>query len=170
MRLNLKGKSKFLSKAEIKFALGYFAHKLMGARLPKSLEIDLVFEDMTGVADGYCHPFEAGRNPRSFEISINSKLPRHMELLILAHEMVHVKQYARNELKSDNPESASFAGKVYSITSSLEDYLDYPWEIEAFGREKGLYTLYQILLKQEKIKFRNGKMYMRGKYFKIKEK
>ena len=169
MRLNIKGKNKSMSKTEVKFALGYFAHKLMGSRLPKNIEIELIFAPIReiGVGDGYCHPYEAGRSPRSFEIMIDSTMPRHKQLITLAHEMVHVKQYARNELSSDSPVSAKFAGKNYRITQSLEDYLDYPWEIEAFGRERGMYVLYQLLLRQEKIKFRNGKMYMRGKYTKI---
>lgn len=164
MNIDIAGRSKNICKAEIRFAIGFFAQYLMGTRLSKNLDIALMITDMNGIADGYCHPYECGKNPRMFEISVNAKKRRHQILQILAHEMVHVKQYARNELQSDNPDSALFAGKAYKITSSLEDYLNYPWEIEAFGREKGLYLIYQVLLKQEKIKFRNGKMYMRGKY------
>ena len=167
MSIEISGRSKHMCKAEAKFAAGFFAQYLMGTRLAESLELDISFENLDGVADGYCHPYEVGRSPRTFEIAIDSRKQRHKQLQILAHEMVHVKQYAKNELKSDDPSHASFAGKAYKITASIEDYLNYPWEIEAFGREKGLYLIYSVLLKQEKIKFRNGKMYIRGKYVKL---
>lgn len=164
------GRCTKLCKNEARFAAGFYAQYLMGKRLAESLHIDLEFSNMTGIADGYCHPYECGPNPRMFEVSINTKHQRHKQLQVLAHEMVHVKQYAKNELRSDDPRSASFAGKAYKITSSLEDYLNYPWEIEAFGRERGLYLLYSAFLIQEKIKFRNGKMYVAGKYVKLDKK
>ena len=167
--IEVVGRPRDMCRNEAKFAAGFFAAYLMNERLAKNLEIAIIFADMNGVADGYCHPYEAGRSPRMFEISVNANKGRNQALQILAHEMVHVKQYAKNELQSDNPDSASFAGKAYKITSSIEDYLNYPWEIEAFGREKGLVLLYKALLKQEKIKFRNGKMYMNGKYVNLKK-
>lgn len=154
---------------EVRFAAGYMANKLMGKRLSDNVLVEISFLKLNGEADGYCNPLEYSRNPRSFEIIINATLPRHKQLRVLAHEMVHVKQYARNELQSQSVSSVKFAGKTFRVSDSYEDYLEYPWEIEAFGREKGLYTLYQMLLIQEKIKFRNGKMYMRGKYVKMKE-
>lgn len=165
--IEVAGRSENICKAELKFAAAFYAQYLMGTKLAKNLDISLMIMNMTGIADGYCHPYEVGKNPRMFEISLNAKKRRHQVLQILAHEMVHVKQYARNELQSDDPDSASFAGKAFKITNSLEDYLNYPWEIEAFGREKGLYLMYSALLKQEKIKFKNGKMYIRGKYMSL---
>jgi hypothetical protein len=165
--IELTGRSKSICKAELKFATIFFAQYLVGNRLANNLHIDIDLRRLDGIADGYCHPYEAGKNPRMFEIAINSKFSRHKILQILAHEMVHVKQYARNELQSDSPASASFAGKAYKITSSLEDYLNYPWEIEAFGREKGMVLLYSLALRQAKVKFRNGKIYMNGKYVKL---
>lgn len=135
MNIETRGRFKNLCKNEAKFAAIFFAQYLMGTKMAKSIDLELIFENMTDVADGYCHPHECGRNPRMFEVSVNSNLQRHKQLQVLAHEMVHVKQYAKNELKSDDASSASFAGKDYKITSSIEDYLNYPWEIEAFGRE-----------------------------------
>lgn len=167
MKIEISGRSKVLCKAEVKFAAAFFAQYLMGTRLAKNLFLDISFDNLTGIADGYCHPYEAGSKPRMFEIAVDTKLTRRKQLTILAHEMVHVKQYAKSELRSDTPTSAKFAGKTYRITSSLEDYLNYPWEIEAFGRERGLYLLYTALLKESKIKFKNGKMYMNGKLFKL---
>ena len=53
--------------------------------------------------------------------------------------MVHVKQWARGELKDvmKGYSLCKWKGKVFD-TDKVE-YYDAPWEIEAFGREYGLY-------------------------------
>ena len=57
-------------------------------------------------------------------------------LKTLAHELVHVKQYVLGELKSRD------AGLVYKGINheamNLMEYFELPYEIEAYGREKGL--------------------------------
>lgn len=56
-----------------------------------------------------------------------------------AHEMIHVKQYARGQLKS----RSTRAGKINYIwmgTRCNKQYYDRPWEIEAFSRERLLYN------------------------------
>jgi hypothetical protein len=45
----------------------------------------------------------------------------------------------------------------------MEDYLNWPWEVEAYGRDRSLYLFYQVMLKSEKVKFKNGKLYIGGK-------
>lgn len=167
MNIDIVGKSKSVCKAELKFAVAFFAEYLMGARLAKNLDIALIVNDMKGIADGYCHPYEAGRNPRMFELAVNGTKSRSKLLQILAHEMVHVKQYAKNELRSGDSSSASFAGKTYKLSTNLHEYFNFPWEIEAFGREHGMQLIYSVFLKQEKIKFKKGKMYKNGKYVKL---
>mgnify|MGYP001210788531 FL=1 len=59
-------------------------------------------------------------------------------LLTIAHEMVHVKQYARGELyQGTRIAKHRWQGKW--ISNNL-DYWDQPWEIEAAGREIGLFV------------------------------
>ena len=57
-------------------------------------------------------------------------------LKTLAHELVHVKQYVLGELKWRD------AGLLYKGTNhnpeNLMEYFELPYEIEAYGREKGL--------------------------------
>ena len=57
-------------------------------------------------------------------------------LKTLAHEIVHVKQYVLGELKYRD------AGLLYKGINheamNLMDYFELPYEIEAYGREKGL--------------------------------
>lgn len=169
MNIELYGKTKAMCKAEIKFATAFFANYLMGEKLAKNLDIEIRFENQGKLAEGHCAPLDADRRPRSFEIGINPKLQRYKMLQCLAHEMVHVKQYAKGEL-SHELITAKWQGKTYKITNSMEDYLNWPWEVEAYGRDRSLYLFYQVMLKSEKITFKRGKMYMKGKLFKLPKK
>jgi len=167
MNIDIKGKAEHMCKAEIKFATAFFANYVMGERLAKNLDFEIRFEDQGKMAEGHCHPLDGERRPRSFEIGINPRLQRYKMLQCLAHEMVHVKQYARGELTSELLD-AKWQGKVYKITSSFEDYLNWPWEVEAYGRDRALYLFYQVMLKTEKVKFKNGKLYIGGKLMRFK--
>lgn len=168
MNIDIVGKSKTICKAELKFAVAFFAEYLMGTKLAKSLELDIHFEKHD-MADGHCATIEVARRPRIFEIGLNPNLQRYKMLQTIAHEMVHVKQYAKGELSNDL-KTAKFNGKTHSMPQTLEEYLNSPWEIEAFGRDQGLYVIYQLMLKQEKITFKRGKMYVKNKLFKLPKK
>ena len=76
-------------------------------------------------------------NDRTFEIELDKTQSMRNLLETLAHEMVHVKQYARREL---NPKVDCWMGKTYN--PKKVSYWDLPWEIEAHGREIGLFVRY----------------------------
>jgi hypothetical protein len=58
----------------------------------------------------------------------------HRELAIsLSHEMVHIKQMVKGQLKSGPDGSQTWLGKNYPASTP---YLDRPWEIEAFSRQE----------------------------------
>lgn len=82
--------------------------------------------------------------PRKFHIQIY--VPEETFLVnylrTLAHEMVHLKQFAKRELRqlpSTKNEVCKWLGKRYQWEMH---YWDRPWEIEAYGREKGLVVDY----------------------------
>ena len=60
----------------------------------------------------------------------------HEVLKTLAHELVHVKQYVMGEL-SMRKEGLCYRG-VHHTVDTLTEYFELPYEIEAYGREKGL--------------------------------
>lgn len=63
-------------------------------------------------------------------------------IAVLAHEMVHVKQYFKGELIDDGRQ-ASWHGKLYQeFEPNSEEYFFSPWEVEAYGMQVGLYRLY----------------------------
>ena len=165
MNIEIFGKTKNMCKAELKFATAFFAQYIMGTRLAEKLDIEIRLEDQ-GRNEGGCYPVDSERRPRSFEIGIRPTMQRYKMLQCLAHEMVHVKQYAKGEL-SNELITAKWQGKTFKLTNSMEDYFNWPWEIEAYGRDRSLYLFYQVMLNSEKIKFKNGKMYMKGKLFKL---
>ena len=80
---------------------------------------------------GYCLE---GDTKRDFEIEIDKTQPMRKLLETIAHEMVHVKQFARREM---HPETDEWYGKTYN--PKKVSYWDLPWEIEAHGREVGLF-------------------------------
>ena len=97
----------------------------------RSLEITIKLSSPKG-AMGYCLELD---NNRQFEIEVDRSLPMRKLLETVAHEMVHVKQYARREL---HPATDKWMGKTYN--PKKVSYWDLPWEIEAHGREVGLFV------------------------------
>jgi hypothetical protein len=60
-------------------------------------------------------------------------------LINLAHEFVHVKQWVKGDMyEYIHPNKVRFMNKIYDI--SKMDYYDFPWEIEAHGRQLGLFV------------------------------
>lgn len=51
----------------------------------------------------------------------------------LAHEMVHVKQLAKGQMKFLSNEARIWKGKRYSKKTK---YLDMPWELDAFSKQE----------------------------------
>ena len=78
--------------------------------------------------------------PRKFIMEVDAGLGLERMLEMLAHEMVHVKQFATGELV-DNPGSKTvkWLGKRVSLRDD-DGYWTLPWEIEAYGRQPGLYA------------------------------
>lgn len=81
-------------------------------------------------------------------IAIDSRLDIEKCLTVLAHEMVHVKQYALGQLKYtfiDNEVVYYWCGKEFHT-----EYYESPWELEAFGRERILANgIAQLLIKDK---------------------
>ena len=118
-------------KNHVEKMVAFCAKKLM----PKmNLDITVNLCKPTG-AMGYC--LEAD-NKRTFELEVDKSQPLRALLETVAHEMVHVKQYAKDELHEYTMKKGHrYKGKFFS---DKLDYWDEPWEIEAHGRETGLFV------------------------------
>lgn len=132
-------------KALLKEAAEFFANQLMDPRMVRNLTIDIEVRNNLDV-DGECVDEDGIRNPRWFTIGL--KLQDVSEMIkVLGHEMVHVKQHAKNELQSGImvPSRGGFKmhskwkGEIWKPKGKEDHYYDSPWEIEAYGREVGLF-------------------------------
>ena len=79
-------------------------------------------------------------------------LTRMKKLLIdLGHELVHVKQYLNNEMFDYVAGGVRYKGSFFdhSYKDDEEAYYNSPWELEAYGREYGLWKMFKTSLKEE---------------------
>jgi hypothetical protein len=74
-------------------------------------------------------------------------------LIDLGHELTHVKQYLNNELFDYKSGDVRFKGLFFDASHYMDEekYFDCPWEIEAYGREWGLYIIFCAKLKEERL-------------------
>ena len=129
--------------------------KLMDPRMVRNLVIDLEVRKNLDV-DGECVDEEGIRNPRFFTIALKQQDLEDM-IKTLAHEMVHVKQHAKNELQSGIMVAArgglkmhsKWKGEIWKPKARQDAYYDSPWEIEAYGMEVGLFAKWQATQKAE---------------------
>lgn len=120
----------------LKTAAVSYAGMLMSTQMIKNLSIKIVILDKLKNANAYCSPEDGGGKLRNFEIELR-KMRTNKMLKSLAHEMVHVKQFAKNELKAKyfkDGYKTIWHGEICDIDS----YWDQPWEIEAFTLEEEL--------------------------------
>ena len=141
MLLHIKGSNKKVRKV-VEQAAWYYAEKLMGKRLLGSLEItinlkkDLLIKEGN---EGSAVWEDDGYRSREFSIELDTTVKIRNLLITLAHEMVHVKQWAKNEMyEYMEPHMVRFKGEKIHLKET--DYWDYPWEIEAYGKQLGLFV------------------------------
>ena len=122
------GKAK---EREIAEAAVYWCAKKLLPRV-RTLSIEVRIKKLKS-AMGYCLNTD---NHKTFELEINKGMSLFGLISTICHEMVHVKQYYRRELKQFEAD-----GKVMWKTKIINDnvaYTDLPWEKEAFKKECGL--------------------------------
>lgn len=148
MQITITGMvGKRAQKKMLKEAAEFFAAQLMDPRMVRNLTIDLEVTDHLDVL-GECTDEDGTRNPRFFTIGLRRQDDIQEMIKTLGHEMVHVKQYAKNELQSGVmvaargglKMSSRWMGEIWKPKGKEDAYYDAPWEIEAYGREVGLYA------------------------------
>lgn len=82
--------------------------------------------------------------PHCFEILLDAGVSDEELITTLAHEMVHVKQFSRKELRFGHKADTWYGKKYYHEQStSWAAYNALPWEKEATKLENKLYNAYQ---------------------------
>ena len=157
-----------LSKSELtmirkyaKFVLDKFVKRSTQAK--SLVKIEVVHEnDLEHYADiddlrnyrAWCYYDGIHNDKKVFRVVLNVKQIRKTAkrplvrmkniLLDLGHELVHVKQYLNCEIFDYVSGGVRYKGSYFdqSYQNSEELYYDSPWEIEAYGRESGLYKMF----------------------------
>ena len=108
--------------------------------LDKYISVDVDFTDLD--VEGHC--IDAGDG--EFSIEIKKDLPMREKMIVLMHELVHMKQHIAGELEFGGIIIGKVGLKCKTTTwmgaefdEEGTDYFDRPWEIEAFGRQLGLF-------------------------------
>lgn len=137
MHLTITNHAKHVDNATIKRAVAFYADTLMRNHNKVDLYLDFETDLQKNTHDeGYI----CAEGGNQYTITIDPKFSKRKLLIALAHEMVHLKQYhSRNLTHNERKKMARFNGKSYREGMN---YWNRPWEIEAFGRELGLYKMF----------------------------
>ena len=141
----------------VEFAM---ARLVESKRLRKHISIDVHFRHHSAEGEAMIDHHTSPYRPRHFRVIIDHhRLEKdhyggtrevtewaHEVLKTLAHELVHVKQYVMGEL-SMRKEGLCYRG-VHHTVDTLTEYFELPYEIEAYGREKGLLVSFLAFWKE----------------------
>jgi len=117
-------------------AAKFFSDQLLTKQMQENTSIVIKFNKKLNVygfasVEGY----NSKNVPREFLIEIHPGIGSANIFKTLAHEMVHVKQFAYGHTNETLSKWHDMR-----IDSEQVDYWDHPWEIEAHGMESGLLT------------------------------
>jgi hypothetical protein len=96
--------------------------------------------------------FKVILNIRQVNKKAKKPLVRLKKLIVdLGHELVHVKQYMNNEIFDYVSGGVRYKGSVFDQSYQMDEqaYYESPWELEAYGREWGLYKMFSSKIKME---------------------
>ena len=128
-------------KSYVVSAVEFAMAKFFDAKdLDKYISVDVDFTDLD--VEGHC--IDAGDG--EFSIEIKKDLPMREKMIVLMHELVHMKQHIAGELEfggiiigQDGLKCKTTTWMGAEFDEEGTDYFDRPWEIEAFGRQLGLF-------------------------------
>ena len=142
MLLHIKGSNKAFRKL-VESATWFYAEKLMGKRLMGSLELTINLKKNLLSKEGNEGSAiweDDGYRPKEFTIELDSSVKIRNLLITLAHEMVHIKQWAKDEMYEYMNVAGLVRFKGEKVHMIITNYWDYPWEIEAYGKQLGLFV------------------------------
>ena len=107
--------------------VAYFCVDRLMPRM-KTLEIEIQINNLKDQAVGYCMMQD---DNRTFELEVDKKLDDDELITTVCHEMVHVKQYARNEMTDECVQYGYATWKGRKVNPKTT-YYNLPWEKEAY--------------------------------------
>jgi hypothetical protein len=128
-------------KPFVERAVEFYAQNLIPSkRLKDNIHLTVKFNSKINVwAFASIKEYNASKKARQFLIEIHPWIGAAGILETLAHEMVHIKQFAYGET---NETLSKWKG--LPINADEIDYYHHPWELEAYGLETGLWTKFAV--------------------------
>jgi len=143
MDIEVKGHRSSKLKNELAQAAEFYGSILLPRRMTNNISLDILLKGkLDDNASGYCEFSDKDGPHRFFIIELDKKEKKEDLLKNLAHEMVHLKQFALGELSNGFVFSRPTTWHDRHFENNKIDYWDQPWEIEAYGRELGLFSRY----------------------------
>jgi len=112
-----------------------FALKYLMPR-KRNLTIDINITDIPDDADAYHCCIEKGQH----EIEVQKGLIEEDFITAIFHEMVHVRQHERGDLKDHGIRKAWKGEEYFGIYDTTETYKNLPWEEEAYRLQEEMYN------------------------------
>ena len=154
---NIDNKLKVALYAMTEFAM---ARLVPSNRLRNNVSINIHLKHHDEGGEAMLEDYADRYRPRDFKIIIDHHRAEiddynrirndtewgHTILRTLAHELVHVKQYLVGDLSWRN-KGMMWKGEKFA-PEYLTDHLDTPYEVEAYGKEKGLLVSFFIKWKE----------------------
>jgi len=128
--ISVKGGNFF--QRDIAYNVASFCYNELIPRIRKC-DIEINIKKMKGY-EGTC----IDTDDREYEIEVNKNQSLEDLCVTICHEMVHIKQYVRKELFSD-----------VIFYKTREEYLNLPWEVEAYKKQEILYKKWLSIQNQE---------------------
>lgn len=157
MVVKTKGTIDKISRKELKFATEFIFAHLVSKKIHDSTEITIksikTNDDHKEMGKLFGKTYQLDQY--KYRIDLNKDLSRKIILQTLAHELVHVKQYTKKQLGVTYMIDGSYFG-IWKKKSFNMDGLNYfftPWEVEAAGKENGLYQVYEHYIYNANLKF-----------------
>ena len=146
MRIKIQGNAKNIHNKVIRYAAHFFAKCLISQRLSSKINVKIVFCELLKSEQAYGDAIFTKNSwrPRDFEIRLHHNMSKSRTLRVLAHEMVHVQQWAKGRMVDLSTGEVWFYKKNYSSTvmDKCKPW-QLPWEAEAMFKEEVLLTFYK---------------------------
>jgi hypothetical protein len=133
MEINVDGASNKLENYTIN-AVEFVMSKFFNLDELEYISVEVNFTDDCDDEGGCAGDIDDG----DFLIEVKKDLPMREKMITLMHELVHMKQHISLEMKYDiSNDETTWQDKKF--LNCYIDYWDRPWEIEAHGRQLGLF-------------------------------
>lgn len=141
MVISVRGAKDKEFTSAIKQASYFFTKTLLSKRLYQNIDVQIFVLDKLH-AGGYCYTLDSSPH-REFIIELKRTPYKIITLKTLAHEFVHLKQFATGAVKFGHYKNSNVTrwNGVYYNDEDL-NYWDHPWELEAYGLENSLVAKY----------------------------